>query len=126
VKRFIAALICAVALASATIASAGPTLPWTTFSGMAKDAKGVQPTACGFMAVVSAEPTTAYVLLVNEAGTRIIIWYDPNFQKPDAPPVSAGYGVVDPANNDQIPPLSWIPFDPTANPCLFLNGKNDA
>ena len=44
--------------------------------------------------------------------------YDPNPEDQSAQPTEIGVGVLDPANSDAVPPLTWRKFDVHADtPC---------
>lgn len=123
----IAAFVCLIALASATIVSAAP-MPWTLFNepAMLKANRGAQLGSCPngeevFLAVF-ATATESYVMVFAPSTSNILFLYDPAPADKDSLPTEIGFGHVDRENNNVIPPLYWVAFDPTihGDACTLL------
>lgn len=125
----IAAFVCLLALASATIASAhvagAPAIPWKTFSGpMVKSAINAQMVPCPkgeiFAAGFRGLEGDAFVMFFNPTTGLIVFLYLPD----STTPTYIGVGIVDPNKHDEIPPIAWramTPRDHEASVCAVTN-----
>ena len=128
--RRIAAFICAVTLASATIASAAP-MPWQQFSSkeMLSAGSNAQLATCQsgaelFMAIFT-NGKAKYLMVYSPDSNRIAFYYAPD----GGLITEVGLGFVSPDAHDFIPPLHWIPYVEArhADVCSFMfAGLTDA
>lgn len=120
-RKLAAALVLILTLVTLAHAAA-PTLPWTTFSGEMVQAvvgspqmgscNGTEEQALFVAGFLDRKANAIFVMIYAPANNRIIFMYDPNPGDKNAPPTMIGFGHVDPAKHDEIPPLLWVPFDP--------------
>ena len=91
-------------------------MPWTTFSGEMTQAAvgGARMISCpqGEVFVVKFKHKGGmYIMAASTTENGAIVFvYDPNPDDRDSPPTEIGFGHVDPAKPDVIPPLRWEPF----------------
>ena len=113
------------------------TIPWKTFSAMAKD-----PTRRETQAGVGACPSGEDVVVVTmlHHGHHWAYWWQPENRRivwalwvndKAGTPDALGFGVTDREASDVIPSLAWRPYDKAKDadgPCSYLVGpkKSDA
>jgi hypothetical protein len=120
--RRIAAFVCALTLASATIASAAP-MPWKKFNEPAilKANKFANPGMCEGKEILLAgfkTDTAVYVMAYSPLNNRILFVY----AKLDGLPLEIGFGTVDDGPKyNEIPPLAWQKFIPEIHSDVCTN-----
>ena len=108
--RTIAAFVCVLALASATIASAAP-MPWKLFNepALLRANTLATPSLCNdkdeiFIAGFKTAGAI-YVMAYEPVSGRIVFTYGTG-----GAPTEIGFGTVNPLKNNEIPTLQWRTF----------------